>query len=377
VGTKTILIVDEEEKNIKLLKAMLKSENYRLFGALSGMECLKMVEDISPDLILLDVMMPEINGFEVCRRIKKEEKTKAIPIVMVSILTGGKNRLKAMEAGADDFLNKPVDKTELLIRVKSLLRIKAYHDALRQSYNEIAEKNEKLLELGRIKEGLTQMIIHDVRSLLMSISLTLEPLLLDKEHCSESDFLPIKNCLNYCSEIKQMIQSFLDIHKMEEGKLELAKELTNPVELIDEVLEQFITKTELEQISLSFPMPVDSPSIWIDWRLIQRVIANLLNNAIRHTPKGGKIEVAMDFLPDKESLCISVKDSGDGLDPEYHQKIFKKFEQAKIKRNGVKVGTSGLGLAFCKMAVEAHEGRIWVESEGKGKGCTFSFVLPV
>ncbi len=131
--SKTILIVDDEEKNIKLLKRMLKSENYNLFGALSGEEGLKMVTDISPDLILLDVLMPGIDGFEVCRRLKKDKKTRIIPVIMVAVLEKKEHRLEAMEAGADDFLSIPVDKTELLVRVKSLLRIKSYHDALLES----------------------------------------------------------------------------------------------------------------------------------------------------------------------------------------------------------------------------------------------------
>ncbi len=142
--SKTILIVDDEKKNLKLLKEMLKSENYSLFGALSGEEGLKMVAEISPDLILLDVLMPGIDGFEVCRRLKQEEKTRTIPVIMVTVLEEKEHRLKAMEAGADDFLSKPVDKNELLTRVKSMLRIKSYHNALQES----EEKYRTVLEVS-------------------------------------------------------------------------------------------------------------------------------------------------------------------------------------------------------------------------------------
>ncbi len=141
---KTILIVDEEEKNIKLMKAMLKSENYHLFSVLSGTDCMKMVMDISPDLILLDILISNMGGFDICRRLKQEEKTRKIPIVMASMLTEKKHRIKGIKAGADDFLGKPVDKTELLVRVKSLLRMKSYHDALNESeakYRTVLESN--------------------------------------------------------------------------------------------------------------------------------------------------------------------------------------------------------------------------------------------
>ena len=115
----------------------------------------------------------------------------------------------------------------------------------------------------------------------------------------------------------------------------------------------------------------------VDSGLIRRVIANLLSNAIRHTPAGGRVDVKTDWMRANESIRLRVVDTGNGLAPEYHQKVFDKFEQVRLKREGGRVGSSGLGLAFCKMAVEAHGGKIWMESEGEGKGATFLFTLPV
>ncbi len=374
----TILIVDDEEKNIKLIKGILKSEQYQVFGALSGEEALTMLPDICPDLILLDIMMPGMDGFEVCRRLKKDEKTKMIPIVMVTALDEKEHSVQAMNVGADDFLTKPVDHTELHVRIKSLLRIKAYHDTLLESYREIAEKNEKLQELERIKEELTHMIIHDLRTPLMVISANLELFQMDGENLSEKQLHKIEVSVRNCAEINQLIQSLLDTHKMEEGKLNPEKETVDPAALADEVVEQFSTQAEAKQMSLSFTKPNDIPSTRLDSNLIKRVLTNLLTNAIRHTPKGGTIEVAMDLVePEKENICLRVRDNGNGLAPQYHQKIFNKFEQVSLKQSGVISGASGLGLAFCKMAVEAHGGTIWVESEGEGKGATFNFTLPV
>ena len=376
MGKKTILIVDDEERNIRLLKAILSLENYGVSGVLSGDEALNLVAEMDPDLILLDVMMPGIDGIEVCRRLKQDEKTRMIPVVMVTALNEKEYYIKAMEAGADDFRNKPVDQTELLIRVKSLLRIKSYHDELLISYKEIAEKNKKLRELEKIKQGLMHMIIHDLNNPLTAISGNLEILLMDIEGTSERQHKRIEKCYAYCKDLNLLIQSILDIHKMEEATLVLEKEETSMHVLLDEVLPQFTQKTASKHISLSFQISKDLPSVNIDQKLIKRVIANLLNNAIRNTPEGGHIKGTIDLLPEKGGLFLSVTDNGNGLEPENHQRIFDKFEQVKLKQAGVSSGSSGLGLAFCKMAVEAHEGKIWVESEGKDKGSTFCFMMP-
>ena len=181
----TLLIVDDEERNIRLLKAMLMAKNYHLLEASRGEEALRIVSATPPDMILLDVMMPQMDGFEVCRRLKGDEKTRKIPVILVTALSEKQHRVKAMEVGADDFLSKPVDLTELTVRVKSLLRIKSYHDELFNSYQEIAAKNEKLEELQKAKEGLTHMIIHDLRNPLTAISTYLQLALMEKKDFSE------------------------------------------------------------------------------------------------------------------------------------------------------------------------------------------------
>ena len=138
--TPRILVIDDEEKNIKLVKGMLMRENYNINGCLSGKETLESLQNDKPDLILLDILMPGIDGFELCRILKQDVSTRIIPIVMVTALNDQEGRKKALDAGAEDFLNKPLDQFELIARVKSLLRIKSYHDELINSHTEIAKK---------------------------------------------------------------------------------------------------------------------------------------------------------------------------------------------------------------------------------------------
>ena len=373
----TILIVDDEERNIRLLKAMLMAKNYNLLEASHGEEALRLVSETPPDMILLDVMMPRLDGFEVCRRVKQDEKTRKIPVIMVTALSEKEHRVKAMEVGADDFLSKPVDLTELTVRVKSLLRIKSYHDELFNSYQEIAAKNQKLEELQKVKEGLTHMIIHDLRNPLTAISTYLQLALMKKEDLPESQQTKISRCLFFCNELDRLILNLLDISKMEEKKMQLQLENTDLGTLINDVSDHFRADAEEKAISLSFFKEEQIPSIPIDPGLMKRVFANLLNNALRHTLKDGKIQITVDFTPDKKHLLVAVRDDGMGLPPEYHQKIFEKFEQVRLKSEKSVVGSSGLGLTFCKMAVEAHRGKIWVKSEGEGKGCTFFVSIPI
>ncbi len=376
---KTVLIVDDEERNIKLLKAYLMANQYEIVEASSGEEALKMVNHFNPDLVLLDVMMPGIDGFEICKRLKQDDKTQMIPVIMVTALREKEDRIRALEAGADDFLSKPVDRTELLVRVKSLLRIKSYHDQLLYSNREIVQKNQNLKELENVKEGLTHMIIHDLNNPLTTILGNLELIKDGNQNLSESELDRLDTCLASSLDLRRLIQSLLDIHRMEEGKLQPVKTVINMPELINGVIDQFTPKAEMEEISLIFCKPKGICNVRADQDLIGRVIANLLSNAIRHTPAGGKIVAATDYLPGSKSIRVSIKDNGNGLEPKYHQRVFNKFEQVKIKESGANAGSGGLGLAFCKIAVEAHEGQIWVESEGegKGKGSTFYFDIPV
>jgi signal transduction histidine kinase len=372
-----ILVVDDEERNIKLLKAMLSLERYKIQEAANGEEALKRVALHEPDLVLLDVMMPGLDGFEVCRRIKGDEKTRIIPIVMVTALREREHRIRALEAGADDFISKPVDQTELFLRVKSLLRIKTYHDDLRKSYSELAEMNAQLRELQKAKEGLTHMVIHDLNNPLMAISGAIQLVLMDKQGFSEKQGQFLETCLSQCHDLNQQIQSLLDVHRMEEAKLKPDKKKTEIPPMVKEIVDQFTPRATLKGIHLSFHIHGTVPPVRIDQNLIGRVVSNLLSNALRHTPSGGTVEGSVERMPEKGRLRIRVADTGPGLEPEYHDRIFNKFEQVSMKKAGVTVGTSGLGLTFCKMAVEAHGGKIWVESKGQDTGCAFMVEVPV
>ncbi len=374
----TLLIVDDEERNIRLLKAMLKAQDYYIQEAPGGEQALCLALEEIPDMILLDVMMPGMDGFEVCRRLKGDEKTRAVPVILVTALSEKKHRVQGMEAGADDFISKPVDQTELVVRVRSLLRIKSYQDDMRKSLEEIAAQNARLEELEKIRDGLAHMIVHDMRSPLTGIHAYLELALADAQGLSESQKEGLGRALFLSEELERMVQNLLDIGKMEAGKLELTREMTPLGDSIREVLQRFAVTAEMKKIDLLSLTKGNLPPAAVDRSILKRVLSNLLDNAIRYSPSGTTVSIGVDFVAEERALCISVRDNGRGLPPEYHKRIFDKFEQVKLKKEKKELaGSSGLGLTFCKMAVEAHGGRIWVESEGLEKGCTFKALFPL
>ena len=367
-----VLVVDDEKRNLQLIEAMLVSDEYRVSRALSGKEALAIAEKSRLDVILLDVMMPEMDGFEVCRRLKLDPLTRPIPVLMVTALNKKEHRVRAMEFGADDFLNKPVDRTELLVRVRSLVRIKRYHDELKGSLDEIAVQNERLRELEKTKEHLIHMIIHDLNNPLAAITGNLELMLMDPDDLTVEHQQTLSDCTGFCRDLQMMIEELLLIHRMESGNLELQKERLDMRQVVGDLLAQFSARASEGDVRLTFTAPTHCPDVEVDPRIMRRVVANLIDNALRHTPAGGKVWVEADVQEAEGILKLNVCDTGNGLLPAQCETIFELYEQVKAKNNGA----GGLGLAFCKMAVEAHNGKIRAESPGADRGTVFRIEMP-
>lgn len=372
-----VLVVDDIEQNVMLLEAYLSLQHYRVVKAYNGEEALHSVEKEPPDIILLDVMMPGIDGYEVCRRLKNDPKTQFIPIVMVTALQDVEDKIKGIESGADDFISKPFNKEELFTRVKSLLRIKHLYDQLEQSYRTVAEKNEQLIALDRMKDGLTHMIVHDLKNPLTAIMgylriVTAKLLgeLTDKQ--MESLTAAFRNS----EYLLNMIANLLDISRMEDGQLKLNYETFAVREIVEPNLVGLKVLADPEKKTLRMDIPEDLPNLEADKGLLYRVLTNLISNAIKHTySEKGQVTVTAAINQRKNIMQINVVDNGEGIPKEYQDKIFDKFMQVETKKLGKKFDT-GLGLTFCKLAVEAHGGKIWVESE-LDKGSTFSFTIPL
>lgn len=366
-----ILLVDDDPKNIELFKVFLHGVGGAFAEALDGHTALEKVKSFEPDLILLDVMLPEMDGYEICRRIKADPATLHIPVIMITCLCDQEARLKGLEAGADDFLSRPLEKRELLARTRNFLKMKEYQ-------NEIIAKNVELERLGALKNDLVDMIVHDIKGPLTCVQGYIQLADVTEKQEKEARREYLSRADQSCDSILDMLNALLDISRMEGGKMPLVKRPIVVADLFHKVCNIFHLSAEREGIDLLIEADPRS-SITADADLLERVLQNLVSNALRHVEPGrGEIHLTVKESPGEH--LFTVTDNGRGIPLEVRERIFAKYEQGEKGPDGAPRGrrkmNNGLGLTFCKMAVEAHGGKIWVES-AKGNGSAFHFSLPV
>ena len=360
-----ILVVDDIAANVRLLAGILKVADYDVLTAESGADALQKVEEFAPDVVLLDVMMPEMDGFEVCRRLRENPRTVSLPVVTVTALHETEDRVRALEAGADDFLTKPVNEIEVVARVKSLVRVKRGRDELESTLSDL-QRAESL------RDSLASMLVHDLRAPLTTILAPLEMLSSNAfGELNEMQSEVAEMATRGANRLLYLVNELLDVSKLESGNMTLQPSEFQVAPVVEEALELTGVLAGRDEQLVEREYSNDF-QVRADEDLLRRVLSNLLSNAVKFTPSDGRIGVGAK-TGDNEVL-FWVRDEGDGVPPEYRDKIFEKFGQVESRQEGRKLST-GLGLTFCKLAVEAHGGRIWIESEA-GRGSTFFFTLP-
>jgi signal transduction histidine kinase len=359
-----ILVVDDEERNLRLLESILIAKNYSISVAREGAEALAKAGSEQPDVILLDVMMPVMDGFEACRRLKADAQTAPIPVLLVTALESRPDRLKGIEAGATDFISKPIDIEYLLLKVRNALYAKNLFNMAQKNYEE-----QKRLE--EVRDKLTHMIVHDLRTPLMGISGNMELLKVQAGSILAPEQMRYVDHANFAVwTMVELVNSILAVNRFEQGNIEIKLNQDNLKDIALEAIELLGSMKSKCRILVSCsPEPPCAPC---DRDLIRRVMLNLLSNAVKYTTSGENIRIAI--TAEEGGIRVKVTDDGPGVPEQYHEKIFEKFGQVAASRERMMYST-GLGLAFCKMAVEAHGGEIGIESE-EGKGSTFWFFLP-
>lgn len=359
--SRTILVVDDSELNRMMMESFIDPLGHRVIHAADGRDALHQVKTVRPDLILLDVMMPEMDGFEVCRRIKSNPETRTIPIIIITALDKTEDNVKGIEAGADDFLTRPFDAVILAARMKSLLHAK--------------DLNDEILKLEQLKEDLTRMIVHDLRTPLTSIRMSLQTL---QERVTSDD---AQELMQFASaDVEQallLINNLLDLGKLEAHKMELHREDTAIVELLRETAQRLKPLAAHHQLSIRVSASNEEIYAEVDRILIGRVISNLLSNAVKFAD--AKSEIIVEASEHKDGRVeIVVSNQGPDIPEDARQSIFEKFGQMSETKAKNNLGT-GLGLTFCRLVAEAHKGQIEAVSppEHYPHGAAFHVLLPV
>ena len=361
----SVLIVDDTAADLQMLSEMLKERGYLARAVISGRLALQAVRNDPPDLILLDVSMPGMDGYETCAELKADARLKDIPVIFLSAHAETADKLKAFSAGGVDYITKPFQFKEVEVRVET-------HLELRRQKFQLQENYDRLRGLEELRDSLVHMIIHDLRSPLAGIYGFLELIREKATHTLSPDLLHyIGDALGSAKQMARIIDDVLDTSKMEEGKLKLKLtdcDLSGMLEKAVAGLRPLLAGREIRVTP-----PETTPKVMADCEMLSRVIQNLVANAIKFTPRKGGV-IRLDVDSSGGMVRVNVHDNGPGIAAEYRHKIFEKFAQVELPA-GRQKNSTGLGLTFCKLAVEAHGGRIGVDGE-EGQGSTFWFELP-
>jgi len=352
-GRACVLIVDDEEHNRALLRAML-SARYRVVEAAGGEEALRIVGSERADIVLLDVMMPQMSGYETCKKIKELAQDAFLPILLVSALSGQDDRNLGLEAGADDFLSKPVDRRELFLRVRAFLRLRA-QDAL------IRTQLRQLSEMQNTKDELVSLMVHDMRSPLSGVVAHLDLALQDAPAGQLQQDL--RAALHGANAIRDSLEEALQIRLMESGHLPVVRAPVDLEMLVNSAANTVEPVGRRKRIKVAVAME-GAKIASVDEKLLRRAVENLLTNALKYTPAGGDVFVSVCHRDG--TVEFEVGDRGPGIPAELKPTLFEKYGSIEAKKGGTRKGF-GLGLYMVKLVADGHDGSAEVvDREGGG-----------
>jgi two-component system sensor histidine kinase/response regulator len=358
-----ILVVDDEPANVELLVRRLEALGADTLRASNGEDALALADRELPDLILLDVMMPGIDGYDTCRRLKMNDRTAPIPVIFATARDRADDLSKGFEVGAVDYVTKPIEPVELAARVRSAIFTKRLQDDLRST-------NGELRKVERSRQELVGMLGHDIRNLANSLVAFLQLVRLGQLDASRPEFSELLGLSeSNVTELLRMVNALLDVYKMEEGRLEADPRLTRVDDLVKKSIAQITAEARARGVALE--CATGDARAYVDETLLVRVFTNLLANSVKHTPSGGKAIVEASTTPDGW-VTVRVTDTGPGIPAADGDNIFDRFYQTAGGRSR---GGTGLGLAFCKLAVELHGGTIRVVNAGE-PGAIIEMRLP-
>jgi two-component system sensor histidine kinase/response regulator len=367
----SVLIVDDTPNNLRLLSAMLRREGHDVRIAITGTAALKTIRVELPDLILLDINMPQMDGYEICKLLKANEQSCDIPVIFLSAFDGAIDKVKAFQVGGADYIAKPFQIEEVLARVHHQLTLQSMKHDLETAKADALRALERERELNRLKSEFISILSHDFRTPLTSIQ-GFSHLL--QEHVMGRQLLSTEKQERYFNKIDGAVEHLLQLlDKILLVSTHNSEDISCQPVLVDL---QIFCQHLVETLQPSFRCPIritcqsERTQAEVDPILLQQILTNLLANAVKYSPDGE--EVCLDFYCQEDSVRFQVRDRGIGIPEKNLLHIFEMFYRCS---NVGSIDGTGLGLAAVKKCVEVHQGKISVESQ-EGVGSTFTVVLP-
>jgi two-component system, sensor histidine kinase and response regulator len=372
-----ILIVDDNDDNLNLAARHLRDANYDVVIANSGPIALEVLEEISPDVILLDVMMPGMDGYEVCTIIKNNPEHESVPIIFLTAKTESEDIVKGFISGGVDYISKPFEKQEFLARVKT-------HNNLKRSKDTIVVQNKELVKLNQEKDGLLGITAHDLKNPLQGIAglvdvlgLLLEEIDLPKEQKDSFDQI-ISTIKIGTGNANQIIMDLLDVNAIEQGDFSLHIEQIDIKHIADEVYNYYLIQAEKKNINLNIHKTAKDCTINTDKIKVERILDNLLSNAIKFSVPESNVWIKISRLVidvTREIIRIEIKDEGPGISDSDMQILFQKFAKLEARPTAGEP-SSRLGLSIVKLLSNAIGADIYCKSK-YGEGTTFFLEIPI
>ena len=362
-----ILTVDDDRLNIRILGGILRGEGYVLAEASSGEAALEAYASFHPDLVLLDVVMPGIDGFETCRALRKLYGDKCAPVIFITAKNASADVVEGLDAGGVDYLPKPFKPKEVLARIRSHLQNRMLSEQQQMLVDQLSKANAA-------KNRFLGMAAHDLRNPLASIRGLAEFLRVGFVGPLTADQLDLVNNIHSASHsMLDMVNELLDVATIESGELKLHLAPHNLVELMTKAVALTNMEAAKKLTTIVFDARGTAPVLVVDLAKMRQVIDNLLSNAVKYSPPGSTVTVAIESDSTSDTCAFTVQDQGPGIPEGERDKLFKDFGRLSVQPTGGEKST-GLGLAICRKIVEAHHGTITAKNLPAG-GCEFRVVL--
>ncbi len=362
----TILIIDDSPINLSVIVDYLEEASFELMVARDGESGLEIAQRAQPDLILLDVIMPGIDGFETCRQLKANENTQDIPVIFMTALTSIEDKVKGFSVGGVDYITKPIQQEEVLARVTTHLKIKVLTEHLQKI-------NQDLIKLNADKDRLFSIVAHDLKGPFMPIIGTAQYLLETGENLSKEELKELYNVIHISAQkVADLLENLLAWSRMQIGGMPYQPSQVDLTSLVERNINLFSQNATNKKITLQ--SHINQPvSVYADEHMLDTIMRNLISNAIKFTPNGGAVTLST-RIQGMLFIEVAVMDTGVG----FNQEVLDNLLQGGLPQ--ITMGTanekgSGLGLMICREMVAHQGGQFWIESQ-PGRDTTVKFTVP-